>query len=137
MEGSSTRLKKKLDKKLAQCLRLQSVKAVVKRGEYDLTFNSHSAAAVKHQDDPKSTSSSRSSSPNPTPPEEIELDVLTSKPATRPSLDSTLSNSTTSSSEESSTSESSCNKGFFTDSSGLTPEERRKLVEEILKELEA
>ncbi|RMJ07254.1 hypothetical protein CDV36_013150 [Fusarium kuroshium] len=102
---------------------------------------SHSAAAVKHQDDPKSTSSSRSSSPNPTPPEEIELDVLTSKPAppsTRSSLDSTLSNSTTSSSsEESSTSESSCNKGFFTDSSGLTPEERRKLVEEILKELEA
>ncbi|RSL57068.1 hypothetical protein CEP54_008481 [Fusarium duplospermum] len=97
---------------------------------------SHSAAAVNHQDDPKSTSSSRSSSPTPTPtpPEEIELDVLTSKPATRPRVDSTLSNS--SSSESSSISESSRSSSFFTDSSGLTPEERRRLVEEILKELE-
>ncbi|KAI8722538.1 hypothetical protein NCS52_00397800 [Fusarium sp. LHS14.1] len=100
---------------------------------------SHSAAAV--DDDPKSksssASSSRSSSPTPTPPEEIELDVLTSKPApppTRPRLNSILSNSTKSS--ESSISESG-GSDIFTDSSGLTLEERRKLVEEILKELEA
>ncbi|KAJ4310905.1 hypothetical protein N0V84_010726 [Fusarium piperis] len=103
---------------------------------------SHSAAAVDLQDDPKSTSAaSRPSSPSPSPPpppEEIELDVLTSKPApppTRPRLYSTLSNSTTSS--ESSPISESCNSGFFIDSSGLTSEERRKLVEEILQELEA
>ncbi|KAL2689315.1 hypothetical protein Neosp_003368 [[Neocosmospora] mangrovei] len=98
---------------------------------------SHSAAAV--DDDPKSKSSSASSSrsSSPTPPEEIELDVLTSKPApppTRPRLNSILSNSTKSS--ESSISESG-GSDIFTDSSGLTLEERRKLVEEILKELEA